>query len=115
MPSSYEQPALYGDRWITCTQQELLIRGYYFPWGPPKRIAYRDIRGVTLVQLSALTGKYRIWGTSDFSYWAHLDPGRPSKQAGLMIDLGRAIRPFITPDDPEQVKRIIERGMVGGL
>ena len=36
--------ALYEDPWIRCDDAALVIRGYYFPLGTPKVIAYRDIR-----------------------------------------------------------------------
>jgi len=99
---------LYRDRWITCTEQQLVIRGYYFPVGFPKRIPYRDIRSASLVPMGLLTGKGRLWGTASLRYWAHLDLSRPRKQQALVLDLGRRVRPFITPDDPERVLQIIE-------
>ncbi|MER6980745.1 hypothetical protein [Streptomyces carpinensis] len=69
--------------------------------------------------MSALTGRGRIWGTANPRYWASLDPRRPRKQAGLILDLGRFVRPFITPDDAEAVERIIRErtglGTSGGI
>jgi hypothetical protein len=58
--------------------------------------------------LGALTGRLRIWGSGDPRLWWHLDPGRPRKRTALVIDLGRRVRPAITPDDPGAVLRIIE-------
>ena len=52
-------------------------------------------------------GRARIWGTANPRYWANLDPQRPTKKAGLILDLGRLVRPFITPDDPGDVEAII--------
>jgi hypothetical protein len=92
----------YHDRWITCTAEAIEIRGYYFPWGT-KRVPYARIRRVTRVTMGALTGRARIWGTFDVRYWASLDPGRPGKRVGLILDAGASIRPFITPDDPQAV------------
>ena len=92
----------YRDRWITCTADGLEIRGYYFPWGT-KRIPYATIRAVTPVRLQATRGRARIWGTANPRYWASLDPSRPSKQAGLVLDLGRSVSPLITPEDPDTV------------
>ncbi len=100
--------ALYEDRWITCEPDRLIIRGYYFPFGS-KVIRYRDIRSVTPFMLSLLTGSWRIWGTSNPRYWFHLDPARPRKQTALVLDVGKFVRPVITPDDPEQVADIIEQ------
>jgi hypothetical protein len=85
----------------------LAIRGYYFPAGT-KRIRWSDVRGVDERPLGALTGRLRIWGSGDPRLWWHLDPRRPRKRTALVIDLGRRIRPAITPDDPAAVLRIIE-------
>lgn len=98
----------YRDRWIECTSDEVRVRGYYFPWGT-KRIPYKNIRGVTQVKLTALRGKGRIWGTANPRYWLSLDPQRPRKNCGLVLDLGRYVHPFITPDDCDEVERIIRQ------
>jgi hypothetical protein len=94
--------ALYKDPWIECTDDAVLIRGYYFPWGT-KRIPYQAIREVRRVPIGAFTGKGRIWGSTTLRYWASLDPGRPGKKTALILDTGHAILPFITPDDPAAV------------
>jgi hypothetical protein len=36
-----------------------------------------------------------------------LDPQRPKKSVGLILDVGRFVRPFITPDDPNAVEALI--------
>ena len=92
----------YRDRWITCDSEQISIRGYYFPWGT-KHIPYARIRSVARVQMGAITGRGRIWGTANPRVWASLDPGRPRKRVGLILDLGAAVRPLITPDDPQRV------------
>jgi hypothetical protein len=97
----------YHDRWIECAPDEIHIRGYYFPWGT-KRVRYSAIRSVRRVEMGAFTGKGRLWGSANPRYWAGLDPGRPRKQVGLILDLGRTVQPFITPDDPDAVEAIIQ-------
>jgi hypothetical protein len=47
-----------------------------------------------------LTGRARLWGTANPRYWANLDPQRPRKQVGFILDTGHAVCPFLTPDDP---------------
>src|ERR1700735_3067413 len=102
-----DQMALeYEDRWIDCTPDAIEVRGYYFPWGT-KRIPYSSIRSVRRVKLGAFTGKWRIWGTGTPRYWASLDPERPGKDVGLILDVGRFVQPFITPDDPDGVEAAI--------
>jgi hypothetical protein len=81
------------------------IRWYYL-WGA-KRIPYGKIKGVRRVSLSMLRGKARIWGTSNPRYWASYDPGRRKKGVALILDLGRRVSPFITPDDPDAVTAAI--------
>jgi hypothetical protein len=98
---------LYQDRWITCTDDALVIRWYYL-WGN-KRIPYTAIQSAQRVDVTALHGKGRIWGTANLRYWASLDPGRPGKGAALILDLGHAVRPYITPDDVPAVEDIIKQ------
>ena len=92
--------ATYRDRWIECTPTEILVRGYYFPWGT-KHIPYAKVRRIQRVQLSPLRGNLRIWGTANPRYWASFDPQRPRKSVGFVLDLGKMVRPFITPLDPD--------------
>lgn len=94
------------DRWIRCEDEYIAIRGYYFPWGT-KRISYDEIRGVRRVRLGFTRGKARVWGTANPRYWASLDPRRAAKDTGLVLDLGRPVRPLITPDDPDAVEECI--------
>jgi len=111
MSAANPHGVLYQDRWITCTEDGLRIGAYYAPIPIRKRIPYRRIVGVELVAMGAWSGKWRIWGTARPDRWAHLDTKRPSKQAALVIDTGRFVKPFITPDDPERVRQIIEQHM----
>jgi hypothetical protein len=46
-------------------------------------------------------------GFGDFIHWWNLDPRRPKKNVALVIDVGRRVRPTITPDDPTAVARIL--------
>jgi hypothetical protein len=99
---------LYEDPWIRCDETALEIHGYYFPLGTSKLIAYRDIQSVKPIALGLLTGRWRIWGTSYPGYWWHLDWSRPRKQTALVLDVGRPVRPVITPSDPDRVAAIIQ-------
>jgi hypothetical protein len=101
------------DRWIRCTPDGIAVRGYYFPWGT-KHIAYRSIRNIERIALSAARGRARIWGTANPGYWASLDPGRPHKATAFALDLGRRIKPFLTPDDPDAFEVLVrERAGLG--
>jgi hypothetical protein len=89
----------YADPRIEAAPGGLRIRHYYFPWGD-KRIPYETIRSVRRVEIGPLRGRLRLWGTANPRYWANLDLGRFRKKKGFVLDLGRSVRPFLTPDDP---------------
>jgi len=95
----------YDDGRIACDDEAVIIRWYYL-WGH-KRIPYTAIRSVTERPLAPIRGKWRLWGSGDFVHWYNLDGTRPKKQTAIEIDLGRRIRPTITPDDPAAVVRMI--------
>ena len=101
------EPVLYRDRWIECTAEALVIHAYYFPWGS-KRVRYDRIRGLEEFRMGVATGQWRVWGSGDFKHWFNFDPGRTRKTRGLVLDLGGFVRPVITPDDVDQVRKIIE-------
>jgi hypothetical protein len=90
----------YADRFISADADGITIHWYYFPFGT-KRIGYSAIRSISRVNMGALTGRARVWGTASASHWASLDPLRAKKQTAFILDLGKTVRPFITPDDPE--------------
>jgi hypothetical protein len=103
----------YKDRWIECTDTDVQIRGYYFPWGT-KRIPYASIRSLERSALTVLGGKGRIWGSGDFTHWANLDPGRPRKSVGFSLNLGRHVIPVLTPDDPDAFEKVVDEHLQHG-
>jgi len=96
----------YVEGSIECAPEHLRIHGYYFPWGT-KSIPYSSIKGIRRVKIGALTGRGRIWGTANPRYWANLDLARPKKTVGLILDLGRFVKPFITPQHVDEVESIL--------
>ena len=97
----------YDDGRISCDQSGIRI-GWYYPWGA-KRIPYEAIKGVEHLPLDGLNKvrRWRIWGSGDFVHWWNLDPRRIHKEVALVLDVGRRIRPTVTPDDPQAVERIV--------
>lgn len=100
--------ALYEDAKIRCDSEGLTIRTYY-PWGA-KRIHYASIKSVEQLPLAGANAgrRWRIWGSGDFRHWWNLDPNRPGKRMALVLDVGRHIRPTITPDNPVAVEHILD-------
>jgi hypothetical protein len=98
----------YEDSRIECTADGLRIRGYYLPWAS-KQIPYATVRSIRRVNMGALTGRARIWGTGNPRYWANFDPKRPRKRVGFVLDVGRTVRPFLTPDDPDAFEAALSK------
>ena len=96
---------MYDDGRIACDTEGLTVRWYY-PWGA-KKIPYHSIRSVRKLSLTPVRGRWRIWGSGDFVHWYNLDADRPRKSTAIEIDTGGRIRPTITPEDSEEVARII--------
>ena len=86
----------YDDGRVVCTDNELVIRKYYFPSGD-KHIPYQRIQHVSRTQL----GLYKLWGSPDLVHWFNQDFGRSSKKVALVVELGRRVKPVLTPDDPD--------------
>ncbi len=99
--------ALYDDGGLRLDQDGVTIRRYYFPWAGPKRIAYSAIRQVEARPMGWLTGRGRGWGTANPSYWFPLDLRRAVKRTLLIFDLGRRVKPCVTPNDPAQVIQLL--------
>lgn len=90
----------YHDPSIGIDDGALTIRGYYLP-GTVKRVPLARITSVERVTIGATRGRGRIWGTANPGYWANLDVRRPRKAVAFLVDVGRKVKPFVTPDDPD--------------
>jgi hypothetical protein len=103
----------YDDGIIRCDAVGVEIRRYYFPSGT-KCVKYGEIKGLARLEMSALRGKLRIWGTGNFKIWANLDTKRPHKKVAFIIDNGKSVKPFVTPDDPDAFEAVVrERAGLG--
>ena len=101
----------YQDGSIGVTDDALTIKGYYFP-SALKRVPLSAIRSVRRADMSAFRGRGRIWGTTNPGYWANFDPRRPRKTVAFLIDTGKAVKPFVTPDHPAAFEAALhERGV----
>jgi hypothetical protein len=106
--------ALYEDAGLVFDENGITIRRYYFPLAAPKRIAYNKIRGIRAKPISWASGIARFWGASHPRYWFPLDVHRASKQTLLILELGRWVRPCITPEDPDKVIALLKTRVKAG-
>lgn len=100
--------ALYEDAGLTLDEDGITIRRYYFPFATSKRVAYSDIQGIKAESMGWASGKGRLWGAADPRYWFPLDTQRGSKTTLLILDVGRKVKPCITPEDPGKVIELLK-------
>src|SRR5215469_13678062 len=99
----------YDDGLVALDPDGLLIRRYY-PWGS-RRIPYGSIRSFKRLPPIRVR-KWRLWGSGDFIHWWNLDPHRPKKDVAIEMDVGKQVRPTVTPNDPGAFERILQKKTV---
>lgn len=99
---------LYEDTQIIINDEGLEIKRYYFPVGMSKQIKFSEIESVNEIDLSFLKGKARLWGMDIAPYWYNWDNNRFWKKKGIVINLGKTINPAITPDNHNEVMKILK-------
>ena len=69
---------VYSDKLVEITQDSILFRNYYFPFGS-KRVAFAEVGGVAVNEAAGMAEKWRIQGTMDFFTWFPRDWRRPTR------------------------------------
>ena len=104
----------YKDKLVEITDQEVVFRRYYFPFGTAKHVPLSQIESVQVRQPSLQSGSWRIWGTGDFATWFPLDFGRPNRDAIFFASLrDSSQRIGFTAEDAQKVTKVLkERGLL---
>lgn len=98
---------LYADRLVEISDEAILFRDYYFPFGT-RRVAFADIERIQARPATLMTGKWRVWGTGDFVTWFPADWYRPSRDTVfLLIKKRGTLRIGFTVEDSAKVKAIL--------
>ena len=77
---------LYSDRLVDITDDAILLKRYYFPFGS-RRVAFSDIQCIASEEPTVLNGKWRLWGTGTFTTWFPLDWRRPLRDRLFFMSL----------------------------
>ena len=105
---------LYKDGLIEITEQEIVFRQYYFPFGSDKHVPLEQIERVETRRPSFWGGSWRIWGSGDIHTWFPLDGARPSRDRIFIMFLrNRYWRIGFTVEHSQQVTEILKgRGLL---
>jgi hypothetical protein len=108
--------ANYKDGLIEITDQEIIFRRYYFPFGGDKHVLLSQIESIQVKPPSFFGGSWRLWGTGDplFRTWFPLDGARPNRDRIFIASVrGKSPRIGFTVENSEQVTSILkERGLL---
>jgi hypothetical protein len=105
---------IYKDSLVEVTDEEIVFHSYYFPFGGDKRVPLSRIATVQVRQPSFFGGKWRIWGSGDFTTWFPCDGNRPGRDRIFIASLRDSSRKIgFTVEDSERVTSILkERGLL---
>ena len=99
---------LYRDDVVKLDGTRLGIRHYYWPLGS-KRVPYTSIAGFDRRPLKAWQGQFRVHGIDQRGRWYSRDRHRGEKDSAIDLDVGKRIRPVLTPRDVEKVIEILQQ------
>jgi hypothetical protein len=104
---------LYSDELVILTEQQLVLRRYYYPKGD-KAIALADIEEIVECAPTFATGKWRVWGTGNFRIWFARDWKRSKRSAIYHLKIkNRYMRCGFTVEDAPRFSSILEnRGLL---
>lgn len=82
-PSAQPEPAgdpaiLYSDKLVTITGSAITFANYSLLM-KPRQVNFSDIDHIDVLEPSLTTGKYRMWGSGNFTMWFPMDSGRSSR------------------------------------
>ncbi len=99
---------VYSDKLVEVTDESILFRHYYFPFGS-KRVNLSEIDHIVEKPPSLLNGKWRIHGTGDFKTWFPCDWKRPWRDKIFFISFpNKRKRIGFTVEDSETVKKLFK-------
>lgn len=69
---------LYADSLVTITENAITFRNYSLLL-KPRRVNFTDIDHIDMLEPTLATGKWRMWGSGNFSMWFPMDSSRSSR------------------------------------
>jgi hypothetical protein len=105
--ASPDPGVLYSDSLLEISDEAILLRHYYFPWGD-RRVPFEQVESIEVFPLTFLSGRWRISGSGDFRTWWPADWNRPSRDRAFRVILrGRWSRIAFTAEDAATVQALL--------
>lgn len=107
---------IYSDKLVKITNNYILFKNYYFPFGP-KKVKFSEIKYIAEKKPTLLNGKWRIYGTGDLRTWFPCDWKRPCRDRIFILSfINKKRRIGFTVEDSETVLKILsEKGLLTNI
>lgn len=97
---------LYTDGLIELTDDSILFRNYYYPFGS-RRVTLSEVDTVRVKKPTISTGKYRYYGTGDFRTWFPPDSRSSRDKIFIMTLKNKWWRIGFTVEDSQSVVKTL--------
>jgi len=103
-----KQKTIYSDKLVNVFENGIQFKNYYFPF-VSKFVKFSEILNLERKSPTLLSGKWRIWGTSNFTVWFPLDWKRSQRASIFFLRLAsQKIRIGFTVENPERFLEVME-------
>ena len=100
---------IYSDKLVEITDDGILFRNYYFPFGS-RLVAFSEVDGVVAKAPTWSNGKWRIHGTGDLLTWFPRDWRRPARDRIFFVSFrNRRRRIGFTVENSQKVMNILNQ------
>ena len=100
--------AVYKDKLLTITENQIIFHHYYFPTGKDKVVAFENLKFISVEKPTIWNGKWRLHGTGNFSVWFPQDYGRPKRDRIFIATLKtQRIKIGFTAEDGGRVESLL--------
>ena len=104
-----EENVLYSDKFIEIKDKTILFRNYYFPTFSAKTVNFQEIEKIVLEKPTLKNGKYRFWGTGDFTHWFPLDNQRNKRDViFILFRKNQKMRIGFTVENSKKVRELLK-------
>jgi hypothetical protein len=104
-----DENILFYDKLIEIRDNAILFSNYYFPTFSAKTVKFQYIEKILLEKPTLKKGKYRFWGTGDFTHWFPLDNQRSKRDViFILFRKNKKIRIGFTVEDSKKVRELLK-------
>lgn len=104
----------YADSLVEITDEDILLKKYYFPTFASKLIKLAKIEKIQIIKKTLFDDEFKVMGTSDFQTWYPLDSLRHKRKfLYLIFEKNKRRKIAFTVEDDDKFKSLLaDRGVI---